>query len=84
MSKNDFPSFDDFISPYSPYDISAWAAKGNEVALQKPVQLPLDENNIQDFATTICAMNLNITLAVLRDYHEWLRAQLDSKTVRLI
>jgi hypothetical protein len=33
---------------------------------------------------TLCVMSNQIALAMLRDYHEWLREQLEKKSVRLI
>lgn len=84
MSKSDFPSFDDFIARYDEASIAKWTDGANAVALEHPIQLPLDENNVQSFALTLCAMSNQIALAMLRDYHEWLREQLEKKSVRLI
>lgn len=84
MSKSDFPSFDDFIARYDEASIAKWADGANAVARDHPIQLPLDENNVHNFALTLCAMSNQIALAMLRDYHEWLREQLEKKSVRLI
>lgn len=84
MSSSDFPSFDEFLARYSEEDFSRMADGAQTIANQRPVQLPLNEHNIGDFATTLCAMNVPFTLALLRDYHEWLCSELDRRSLRLL
>lgn len=84
MSRSDFPSFDEFLSRYTEEDIIRWSRGAQEIADQRPIQLPLDESNVHNFATTLCAMNFPIMLAILREYHEWLCEQLDQRSLRLL
>ena len=84
MRESDFPSFDDFISTYTVDSMARWVDGANEIARSRLFDLPIDEANIHDFVFTLTTMNTNITLSILRDYHEWLRSQLEQKSVRLL
>lgn len=84
MPVNHLPSFDDFMSRYNPADIADWAADANRAAFSVPIQLPLDEHNVNRFVTAVCAMSTQMSLSILRDYHEWLAEQLERMSLRLI
>lgn len=81
---SDFPSFDAFMSQYSPYGMKRWTDGVNEIARSFPVQFPLTENSLQSLTLALAAMNAKVTLNILRDYHEWLRGELERKSLRLL
>lgn len=85
MSNLQVPGFDDFLLWAGPERMEQWAEDGN-AALKTFNPLPplLNQDGPSAFATALCAANQRMTIAMLRDYHEWLIAQLGQRSLHLL
>lgn len=84
MSNIEIPSFDDFLSEMGEERRAEWMEEGNRAIEALPVHLPLTDKTAIEFVTAVTALNQRMTIAMLRDYHEWLIAQLSQRSVHLL
>ena len=85
MSKMILPSFDDFLLDMGEDRIAQWANDANDaIAELMPVKVPITAEAANEFANSLTVLNQQITLAMLRDYHEWLIEQLSKKSLHLL
>lgn len=84
MPKSEFPSFDDFLAGFKPEDYARWADRANEALSLTPVHFPINQENCNTFISAICSMSTQVTIAMLRDYHDWLCTELEKRSLRLI
>lgn len=76
------PSFDSFLADMGQERIAQWAEQANKRG--SSFQFPFTSDNINIFAENIVIASQLITLEMMRDYHEWLTAQLKKKSLRLL
>lgn len=85
MSRIQIPSFDDFIDSVGPERIEQWTEEANEaIAALNPIYPPLNQKTMNDFVTALSCMNQSMTMAMMRDYHEWLIGELSRKSLHLL
>lgn len=76
------PSFDDFLAQVSNERMIEWAESANR-------QIPFIPNintqeGAQRFFQHSVQSSMHITIAMMRDYHEWLIAELSKKSLHLL
>ena len=77
-----FPDFDDFLSQMGEARFEEWANSANKQIALIP-NLASQEGANQFFNHTIQSSML-ISVAMMRDYHEWLISELSKKSLRLL
>lgn len=70
-----FPSFEEFEDTLTLSQVEAWSDAANSAKIN--ITYPLNENNINEFITSLSSTNLIICKAMLQDYHSWLSERLD-------
>ena len=81
MSFNDLPSFDEFLSSLGPDYMDRWL---DPAALPRITALPASPDGLSRFASDFLGVEIGVTMAILRDYHQWLSQQLSSRSLRLV
>lgn len=84
MSRIEIPGFDEFLDDMGEDRCVQWAAEANRAVERLPVHLPLTGETANEFVMAVTALNQRMTIAMLRDYHEWLIAQLSQRSVHLL
>lgn len=76
------PSFDDFLADIGSEKMSSWFMSVDGVRLCD--SFPETAADLQQMASVLLSASHDITLAMMRDYHEWLVRQLSAKSVHLV
>lgn len=76
------PSFDDFLADMGEKKTEWYmAVDGKKLCDNYP---PRTAQEVQKMAAALISASHDVTVAMLRDYHEWLVKQLASKSVHLV
>lgn len=76
------PSFDDFLADVSDEKKTGWFMSVDGLRLCD--SLPQSASDFRQFAAALLSASHDISLAMMRDYHEWLVQQLSAKSVHLM
>ena len=76
------PSFDDFLADVGEEKMIKWYMTVDGIKLCD--SFPKTAEDIQQMASVLLSASHDITLAMMRDYHEWLVQQLSAKSVHLV
>lgn len=72
------PSYEDFIDSLTKDEIKTWVDDTNEEEFKLHL-LPLNEKAVNENLTSITAINLTVSMNMLRAYHKWLSQQLSNQ-----
>lgn len=86
MSDMNMPSFDDFLAEMGEDRIAQWSDESlKDVHRRIGVSFDLaDPDDAQRFVLATSVLSHQTTVRMLRDYHEWLIAQLGQRSIRLL
>lgn len=76
------PEFDDFRATLTDEKFMQYADEINRVVAI--MEIPITPEAMQRMVHHTVSLSTQVALAMLRDYHEWLREQLSQDTLHLI
>ena len=86
MGQLEIPDFDDFLNEMSDGRSERWAEDAMK-EVRREIGFSFDLTNPDDtkrFVSATFALGQRATVYMLRDYHDWLRRQLGSRSLRLM
>ena len=85
MNRLQLPDFHAFLEEIGADRVTMWAEEGNRVFPSfNPMTGIVTPEGLSYFATALTAVNQQVTIAMLRDYHEWLLEKLEQVSLRLV
>ena len=77
------PSFDGFLAEMGEGKMTEWCMSVDGIKLCDRVPFQ-SASDVQQMAAAILSASHDMTIAMLRDYHDWLVEQFSSRSVHLI